>query len=316
MYKLSQYSFLRVLGKWFDLLAETVKQWPIFLVYALYITLISAVFGRWTYACQQGMAADWCYVPSGNAYISVTWITAFYLLMFYLIGSFIFDIHDCMFKNSVFKWHNVWKTGKQKAKNILVICAIIISFIVSISMAVYIIRRPANPDFRIEFIFFLIAFMFLLVPMFMIRCSACFAYYMNTGSFSAAKVYDETSGKSYISVALFLLLMITVLALNMRSISSLGGLMRSYNNFGTALFTDFIGNLLVLISIAVFLMLFQAQYVQMEKDIAVSAELSANETVTKIADEDSSADTAPVRKKKQSVKSASKKKNKRKTKAK
>ena len=42
MYKLSQYSFLRVLGKWFDLLAETVKKWQIFLVYALCITFLSA----------------------------------------------------------------------------------------------------------------------------------------------------------------------------------------------------------------------------------------------------------------------------------
>ena len=316
MYKLSQYSFLRVLGKWFDLLAETVKKWQIFLIYALCITFLSAVFSRWTYACQQGAAAAWCYVPSANVYLSVVWIAVFYLLMFYLIGSFVFDIHNCSFKNSVFKWQNVWKIGKHKAKNILVICAIIISFIISISLAIYIIRRPANPDFRIEFIFFLIAFMFLLVPMFMIRCSACFAYYMNTGSFSAAKVYDETSGKSYISVVMFLLLMIIVLALNMRSISSLGNLMHNYNNLGTALFTDFIGNLLMLVSIAVFLMLFQAQYIQMEKGIAASAESVTGEAETKIPSEDFSVEATSAGKKKQSVKSASKKKNKRKTKAK
>lgn len=314
MYRLSQYSFFRVLSKWFDLLLETTKQWRIFLVYAFCITFLSAVFGRWTYACQQDTAAAWCYTPSQNIYMSIIWIVIFYLLLFYLIGSFVYDIGNGIAVNSVFKWKNVWKADRRKAKIVLAVCSIIVSFVASIAMAVYIIRRPANPDFRIEFIFFLITFAFILVPMFMIRCSACFAYYLNTGSFAVAKVYDETGGKSYISVAMFLLLMIFTLVLNMRSITYLRGLMLEYNNFGTALLTDFLGNLLVLICIAVFLVLFQAQYIQMEADIAQTA--AEEETGKNVMEEETAAADTTSARTKRSVKSANKKKNKRKTKEK
>lgn len=312
MNKRRHYTFLSVFGSWGQLLVQMTKQWRIFMVYAMIITLMSAVFGRWSYACQFPDLTPWCVTPPGSLYALIAYFIIFYGLIIFLLGAFIIDLYAGMFKNSVFKLQNVLSSGRSKIKMTFTLIKILFSLFVSAFVAVSIIQKPANPNFEIEFCYFLVTFAFFLIPLFMIRCSACFAYYMNTGSFFVRKVYDTTSGRSYISVMQLLLLIILCLIINIRVIGYFTGVMQTYNYLSVALAVDFADCLFKLTYFAAILMLFQAQYIQMEKDeIQKAEELAA-------AAEDTDEDDVPEENvaPKITAKAAGKKKYKRKVQAK
>ena len=312
MNKKRNYTFLKVLGTWSDLLVQMLRQWRIFAVYALVITLISAVFGRWSYSCQYTDFSSWCVMPPQNSYVLIAYLIIFYGLLIFILGAFIVDVYDGMFKNSVFKPRNVVSFGRAKIKIASTLLKILLSLFISVFVALSIVEKPANPDFGIEFCYFLIAFAFVMVPLLMVRCSACFAYYINTGRFAVRKVYDNTSGRSYISVMLLLLLVLLCLIINIRLIGYFSRLTQTYNHLSVALSVEFIDSLLKLGYFAAILMLFQAQYIQMEKDEQQKAEELAASNEDAEYEEASKNENSP----KKTAKAASKKKNKRKTQAK
>ncbi len=301
----NKYTFFGVLNTWTRQLVHIAAQWRIFAVYAAVITVISALFGRWSYACQHGISGYWCLSLPANKYLIITCLVVFYALLLYLIGAFITDLHNSLFKNSVFKPKDVLVLSRQKMASARMLLTIMLLAVSCTMAAVYIIRRPANPDFGIEFCWFIAAFMLILVPLLMVRCSACFAYYLNTGRLQLRKVFDYTGGRSYISVMLFLLLMIILLMVNLHAIAFFNRMMQNYNYLATAVVTDFADCLLKLICLAMILAFFDAQYIRMEEtaELRETPVVAANEN-----DDEKEADIAP----KMTAKASNKKKNKRK----
>lgn len=309
MIKKKKYTFFGVLKTWAQLVSQAALQWHIFVVYATVITAISALFGRWSYSCQHGSTGYWCMAPSGNQYLMIAFFAVFYLLMFYITGSFVSDLHNGIFKNSVFKAKDMFLLSKQKIKTTLALFKVVFIVVFCTSVAIYLIRRPANPDFRIEFFYFLIIFALLLIPLFMMRCAACLAYYLNNGHYEFAKVYDATSGRSYVSMMSFLLLTVFILVLNIRMIAYFGYLAHTYNYLVTAFLTDFGDTLIKLVCLAAYLMLFQAQYLRMQEETELSAEIPADNDNKEAVEPEVAIKTA-----KHSPKALQKKKYKRKSK--
>lgn len=305
----NKYTFFGVFKTWTQLLGQTALQWRVFGVYAAIMTIVDALFGHWSYSCRGDEIGFWCVTLPDNRYMVIAAMCVFYLLFTYLICAFTTDLHNSLFKNSVFKSRDVFIVSKQKLNTTLVLAGWFLIATISLVVAYYLIQRPANPDFQVEFGYFLIVFVLLLLPLMMIRCATCFAYYLNTGNFELRKVYDHTSGRSYISVMLFLLLAIMLLVINIHAFGFFSRISREYNSFTTALTTDFADNLLKLLSVTVFYLFAEAQCIRMEETENLRKETVVAESeadAAKITSADAQTEA------KMSVKSAKKKKNQRK----
>lgn len=273
----NKYTFFGVLQTWGQLLVGAFRQWRIFGAYAAVITVLDALFGNWSYSCRGDVPEFWCVVLPNNKYVVIAAMSIFYLLLTYLICAFTTDLHNVLFKNSVFKSCDVFSVSKQKLNTTVILTGLFVGAAISLLIAYYIIQRPANPDFEIEFGYFLIVFVLLMIPLMMIRCAACFAYYMHTGGFALGKVYNHTSGRSYISVMMFLLLAILLLIISMNAYGFFSRMAFEHDTLTTAVATDFADNLLKLIIVTVFFLFAQAQYIRIEETEQLHRELATAE---------------------------------------
>ncbi len=308
----NKYTFFGVLQTWTQLIVRACRQWRIFGAYAAVITVIDAVFGNWSYSCRGDEPEFWCVTLPNNKYVVIAAMCIFYLLLTYLICAFATDLHNSLFKNSVFKSRNVFSISKQKLNITVVLAGLFLGAAISLLVAYYIIQRPANPDFEVEFGYFLIVFVLLMIPLMMIRCAACFAYYIDTGHFALGKVYNYTSGRSYISVMMFLLLAIVLLIISMNAYGFFNRISFEYNSLTTAVATDFTDNLLKLVIVTAFLLFAQAQYIRMEETEELHRELVAAEIKAHLEREipaDSQTSAASLTETKLTAKAAKKKKN-------
>ncbi len=307
----NKYTFFGVLQTWGQLLVRACRQWRIFGAYAAVITITDALFGNWSYSCRGDEPEFWCVTLPDNKYVVIVAMCIFYLLLTYLICAFTTDLHNALFKNSVFKSRDVFAVSKQKLNITVILAGFFVGAAISLLVAYYIIQRPAEPDFEIEFGYFLIVFVLLMIPLMMIRCAACFAYYMNTGGFALGKVYNHTSGRSYISVMMFLLLAIMLLIISMNAYGFFSRVAFEYDTLTTAVATDFADNLLKLIIVTVFYLFAQAQYIRMEETEQLHRELAAAEINAHLEREiPAEAEETPAN---LTAKAAKKKKNQRKS---
>ena len=306
----NKYTFFGVLKTWSQLVIAACRQWRIFGVYAAVITVIDAVFGNWSYTCR-GIEPDfWCVSLPNNKYVVIVAMCIFYLLFTYLLCAFVTDLHNALFKNSVFKSRNVFVVSRQKLKTTAISAGLFLIATISLVVAYYIIQQPANPNFETEFGYFLIVFVLLMIPLMMIRCAACFAYYMNTGAFVFGKVYNNTSGRSYISVMMFLLFTIMLLVLSMNAYGFFSRISLEYSGFTTALATEFTDNLLKLVIVTVFFLFACAQYIRIEETEELRRAAVAAENKAKSVDEIPAETETPAN---LTAKAAKKKKNQRKS---
>ena len=301
----NKYTFFSVIGAWINLLPQIIKQWGAILAYGVAITALSAAFGRWSFSCQEGNTGPWCYVPSSNFAVVVAFLTIFLLLICVIIALFVHDFQQNVNRNSVFKLKDACNLSKPKIKSVLFVLGVIAGFIVPVIIAIYIINKPANPDYRVEFCYFTVMFLMFMVPLLQIRFSSGIAYFLNKGYVPMRKIFNITMGRSFIPLLLFLLLVILMLSIHMRSMGYFSYLTYRYSGFTVVVLTEFIDNVLKLACLALFLLFFQAQYLTIEKMLAAQNDKIVKPEIEIPANEDETCST-------QSVKAANKKKNKRK----
>ncbi len=272
----NQYTFLRVCRTFLKAILHTFVQWRMFIVYAASLTFLNALFGRWTYSCNTDIKY-WCSFAPENRYIFIIYLLFYCGAVFYLFASFITDFKNSVFKDTLFKPRDMLCCVYYKMRMTLLLFIFTVSLILALSGAIYIIQKPADPDFIIEFCWFLLTFSLLLWPLFMIRCCACFAYYLQTGRLEIKKVFSNTSGRTHVSIVWFMLLMMTLLILNMRFMFDAIYVEQHYNYLFTAVAVEFLGSVFKFICLALYLLLFYSQYVQMEKNSAEKNMVLAND---------------------------------------
>lgn len=200
----TKYTLLRTIGRFFYLIFATFKSWVLTLFYGAVIIGISLAF----------YTARYCGADNLNCNIAVT--VGVFLLIALCSVCYLYDLYRITFKNSVFKISDVMKFDMAKIKSVGFIISYIMSYVVSGYVSWKILQKPADPNWRAEFVYFVVFFVFCLVPIAAMRFSAAVAYYLHDLKVPSLKrLYKATDGRSYISIVGFLFVMLLLSVLNL-----------------------------------------------------------------------------------------------------
>ena len=200
----TKYTLLRTIGRFFYLIFGTFKSWPLTLFYGAVIIGISLAF----------YTARYCGADNLNCNVAVT--VGVFLLIALCSICYLYDLYCITFKNSVFKISYVLKFDTAKIKSVGFIIGYIMSYVVSGYISWKILQKPADPNWRAEFVYFVVFFVFCLVPIAAMRFSVAVAYYFNKQKLPSLKqLYKVTEGRSYISIVGFLFVMLILSVLNL-----------------------------------------------------------------------------------------------------
>lgn len=235
MDKNSNYSLLHVGGRFFRLIVKSINAWRTMLLYGAVTTLVYYILQICQLSCGNGNEQCYMYVQ----YIA-------YICLALLFLGYTYDSYQSAFKDSVFKYDNLIKFDVKKIKSCMFLAFYALCFIVPVFVAKLIIFKPANQDWRIEFIYFTILFVFCLLPIAAMRFSMIVAFYFNEQNIPSFKyLYEETRGKSYVGVIGFLLIILIMSVLNLRVY---GYEIRMVNEYPSSVFVQVISTFLDIIT--------------------------------------------------------------------
>ena len=271
-----RFKLLRVLGKTILYSWKMLDQWRMYLFYAILLTIISLIFGRWSFSCIQEPKA-WCHSFSGSAGKDISYLLLYYFSILVIFSSFGYDLYNATFKNTVFKIRNLLAYDKNRIKSIFFSIGCLMVFVIPIFIAIMIIMKPANPLFEIEFLFFIMLFCCVIFNVMYIRLMSFVAYYLYDYKMPSLKlIYSKTSGQTYVSVTSFLLLAVFLCFTQLQFI---GNFLRMNENdtFLMSLTTEFLDYIIKLIYFSFFLAVFSAQKDLLEEDGTLPAEKAPEE---------------------------------------
>ena len=274
-----RYKLLNALGKTIALTWKLLDYWYVLLIYAGLLTCVSLIFKRWSYSCLTEQLPSWCYTFSDNPVGLIAYFVAYYTCVCTVIFSFGYDIYKAAFKQEPFKIKDIFCFDKPKLKTIGMSFCSIFALIFPIALAVYLINRPAVPIFEIELIFFTIVFSCALLSVLFIRLSSFIGYYMNDGRMpSLIKLFHRTSGKAYVALVSFLVILLIMCISQIRLIGALTNF-NEHDLFYTTVVSEYFDYAVKLFFFGLFLASFRAQYelFKQEDDELAVADVSAVE---------------------------------------
>ncbi len=202
-------------------------------------------------SCQLGREGVWwCYLEKNNSEMPLYSFILCKLLLLFVCCSFFVDFYNTAFNKKTFSWKNPVLFNSERLKKIGLLFGTLLVWVAPIALAFAIFLKKANPDWRIEFIYFVIMFICCWVPFIVIRLSAVISYFLSDGKFPS------------LNVLIFVIL--NFLSLQISFISRL--LMLKYFYFSTALITEFFSNLFILFAEIVFMMLFRSMHEILESE--------------------------------------------------
>lgn len=276
MENIKRFGLLRVMGRTIAYSWKMLDQWRMYLFYAGVLTVLSLIFGRWSFSCVREAKA-WCHTFSGSIGKGVSYMFFFYTILMFVFFSFGYDLYNSTFKNTVFKIKNIIVYDKNRFKSVLFSVVCLLAFIVPIFAAVMIILKPANPVFEVEFLYFIILFACVVFNVIYIRLASFIAQYLNDYKMPSLKaIYEKTKGRAYVSIASFLVLAFFLCLAQLQFIGNFIQ-MNANDTFAMTLVTEFLDYIIKLIYYSFFLALFRAQTdLLAEEDIPV-AEIAPEE---------------------------------------
>lgn len=315
----NKYGTMRVMSRWIDLLPQILKVWRVLTGYAVALTLLSAVLSRWSYTCLEISNGFWCHWFSNSDALLFGSTALWNIVAFYLFCLFACDFYANMLNRRSFKFNDIFSVSKQRLKSVGIFFACLVGFIIPCMILIYILNpmkfpmwHTANPDWRIELIYFTVAFICMAIPLTMMRCGGGIAYFFNEGHIPFRKVYNFTFSRAYVGIFSFLLLALLCINFQLGIIRYLTRISVDHELLVTAVFTEFCNNFMILFYISLFLLLFQAEYLvlkEKEEDLlAQTADMP--QTTTETQEPEVEAEQTS----KKTKKSAKKKKSQRKTK--
>ena len=318
MKQANKYGTLRVVSRWLDLLPQTLVAWRVFVGYAAVLTLLSAILNRWSYTCSEIGTGFWCHWFSDNSALLFGTVALWGLVAFYLYCLFAHDFFENILNRQKFQLKDIFSLSKPRLKSVGIFLFCLLGIVIPCAILIYILNpmklqmwHTANPDWRIELIFYTIAFICMAIPLLIMRCAGGIAYSFNEGQIPFRKIFDLTYNRAYVGIFSFLLLMLLCANLHLNLMRSLNKLAGNYHYLVTAVLTEFCNNFMILFYFSLFLLLFQAEYLVL-KDKEADMEAQAEEEKT--AREQIMAENEAKKVVAQSKKSAKKKKSQRKNK--
>ena len=289
------YTFFNVFSKTVVLLSNSLNQWKIYLSYAATLAIIGFLFNFWNNSCLQNPLGFVC-----SEYIGIASLILQIILHLMLFLLFAINLYSSLIKHIEFSLWQIFSLNCTKLRQIGFLFFYIISLSVPWLIVVILIKNPANPDWRIEFVYFMITFVMGLVPLLAMRFSASIGYYMQNMHYpKLSQLYNITIGKSYIGIIGFLIIMQIFVIVNIKMLSV-------FNHVENAsvmlLFTYFADYLFKLFFVAFALLFCQAQHEIIE--------LSQTKGVARADNPSAVVETALVTKPKKTTKKTHKKSKK------
>ena len=301
----------KILWKTLTLIGEVFAQWKTFLWYALILTSITGILGQWTFSCQINQASWWCYASNIKG-IYIIYVLVL-LLQIFLWSSFCCDISTQSKYQQQFDFLSFLKLNKEKLIKIVVILGSCLTFIAGPVICFTIVQKKANPDWRIEFMWFILAFASCWLPFLVLRCSAAISYLLDNGKMPSLKyVWQQTKDKNFSIIVPFCLLLLISNLLIIKVAMSIRSLLVEQNNVVTSFICEFINNLVILFIAAMLTMLLRAiQQIFLPENSSPSDESTAMDSLKNdITLPEAENDNSRVKKSAKKAKSVKSRKNK------
>lgn len=243
-----------------DLTLKFLKRWQIIFVYAVVLTLISAVTGNWGYTCNSDKGEWWCFTWNiDSTAAAVVWMAACLILETYFLLSASYDIYETALAGKKFSLREVFIPEKNKLlySGLVVVC--LISLFLPIFLAFNILRKPANPDYRVEFLYFLATFIFCWIPFIVMRMAIGISSFLEELRIpSFRKVFEITNGGIGGILCSYLLLFLIINMLQVKISVYLRIINLKWNYLISAVGTEIISNILEIVYVMLAVAVLQA----------------------------------------------------------
>lgn len=270
MIKESKIPFGKVLMKTLKYWINTVDRWKVWLSYAFILSLLSLLFQRWSYGCLTDANGFWCDASAiANQQVITIKDIIYHVLMAVIILAYIYDYYQTSFCNQKFTFNNIFIFGKEKIKSMIFFVFVVSLIIAAACVAYFLIRKPANPNWMIEFIYFLIVFVSLLIPLMIFRLSSFISYYLQDGRMpNLLRIYKDTAGRSFTPFILLFLTIILDIILLLKSGAYLKMLNLQFNNFAVVFLSETAGYIVILICYSLIISVCRAQHEILESFVS------------------------------------------------
>ena len=248
------------------------KAWKVWLSYSFALAFFSMVLGNWSHSCKDTLSISWWCVSAGSVYTAYARIICYFAVSLFLVFAFCYDINK---PKAGFK--AIFSIEKKKLRFMgfsACVCAI---FFAALGIDFWLIFRKANPDWLVEFGFFLIVFFLATLAVLILRTSASFGLFLQKDKIpDFKKLFELTHGKFYVVLITFCVLTYAVNLLQMRAM----GLLESWNilknYFYVAIISEFLSSALKFAVLSVYVAYFLSMsQCLMPEDIAEKPEESA-----------------------------------------
>lgn len=252
-------AFFQIIWKTLILIENTFSYWRTYMFYALLITIISAGLGQWGLSCMTNQDKAWCFISMQD----INFWSFFYILnlclKIFIWLLFCYVLYEEMIHRQKMSF---WEIKNFNKGSIYKIAALFISaflFVVPIAAAFIIFTKKANPDWRIEAVWFLITFICCWLPFLVLRFSAGISYVLDKQELPPfKKIWVTTENNNFKIIFAFCLFLLIMNIFELRVSSFLKDFYKTYKNFVVAFGVEFLNNLVNLVIVSGFLMLTRA----------------------------------------------------------
>lgn len=214
MMNLQKYSMLGILIRLFKLGRNIFDCWRPTVAYAVLLTLVALIVRGIGTEC---IDADggWCGIILQNWLFIPLFVVcmAFYTHLFL---AFAVDFYDEAFMDCKFTFKQLWRRSREKWWQELFLLGYLVGFLFSFALALKLLLQPANPNWRIEMVYFSIIFGLFVFMLFLMRIAAAVSRYLSTGHSDWRQIYTQTSGRAYAGIIFFLLILALILLCSLR----------------------------------------------------------------------------------------------------
>lgn len=260
MIKERRFTILNVLDCSIDNAWLFIKKWRVWLTYVSAFFFLNAVCGNWSHTCKDSLSISWWCPSSSNFYLAYARMIFYYLAELFLIFSFAFDIYNEAFGSVKSGFGALFKIKKDKLKFVGFAGLLCLVFFGSLFVCVWLIFRKANPNWLIEFGYFLIVFSLATFVVLILRTSASVVLFLENGKIPDFKhIFKLTHGRFYVVLLTFCATTYIISLLQMKSKGLLELWNIQHNYFHIALISEFIGCLIQTFVLMVYVAYFVAE---------------------------------------------------------
>lgn len=247
------FTILNVFDAFFNNCRCFLKEWKIWFSYAVALFILSFVCFNWSHSCKDDIAPFWWCASFSNIYLAYGRAFLYFAGIFFFAFSFVYDVYQPALNGAKSNFFTIVKVTKAKLKFIGFSFGICALFFILLALCFWIIFRKANPNWMIEFGWFCFVFAFAAFAVLILRTSASLGMFLMNGKVPDFKaIFRKTSGKFYVVLVTYCLLVYVVNLLLMKFLGVLDALNFKYSFFALVLISEFLSSILKFFAIGTY----------------------------------------------------------------